>query len=69
LCDLALVRIERDETAKAYFDEIIDDFASIKAWDGRKEEGAQFTGRRTAMGASNHCKGRQMTAGGADKSR
>jgi len=23
--------IERDKTAKAYFDEIIDDFASIKA--------------------------------------
>jgi len=25
------MRIERDETAKAYFDKIIDDFASIKA--------------------------------------
>jgi len=25
------MRIERDETAKAYFDEIIDEFASIKA--------------------------------------
>jgi len=25
------MRIQRDETAKAYFDEIIDDFASIKA--------------------------------------
>jgi len=25
------MRIERDETAKAYFDEIIDGFASIKA--------------------------------------
>jgi len=29
---MSLMRIERDETAKAYFDEIIDDFASIKAW-------------------------------------
>jgi len=27
-CDLALMRIERDETAKANFDEIVDDFAS-----------------------------------------
>jgi len=25
------MRIEREETAKAYFDEIIDDFASIKS--------------------------------------
>jgi len=25
------MRIERDKTAKAWFDEIIDDFASIKA--------------------------------------
>jgi len=31
LCLIALMRIERDETAKAYFDEIIDEFASIKA--------------------------------------
>jgi len=31
LCDLALMRIERDETAKAYFDKIITGFASIKA--------------------------------------
>jgi len=31
VCDIALMRIERDETAKAYFDEIIDEFASIKA--------------------------------------
>jgi len=30
-CDLALMRIERDERAKAYFDEIIEDFASVKA--------------------------------------
>jgi len=30
LCDRALMRIERDETAKAYFDEVIDEFASIK---------------------------------------
>jgi len=30
LCDIALI-IKRDETAKAYFDEIIDGFASIKA--------------------------------------
>jgi len=29
LCDLDWW--ERDETAKAYFDEIIDDFASVKA--------------------------------------
>jgi len=26
------MRTERDETTNAYFDEIIDDFASIKAW-------------------------------------
>ena len=26
LCDIDLVRIERDEPEKAYFDEIIDDF-------------------------------------------
>jgi len=31
LCDIALMRIERDETEKAYFDEIIDQVASIKA--------------------------------------
>jgi len=31
LCDIALMRIERDEIAKAYFDEIIDKFASIKS--------------------------------------
>jgi len=30
LCDLALMRIKRDETAKAHFDEIIADFASMK---------------------------------------
>jgi len=30
LCHLALMRIERDETAKAHSDEIIDVFASIK---------------------------------------
>ena len=30
LCGIALMRIGRDETAKAYFDEIIDEFASIK---------------------------------------
>jgi len=29
-CDQAMMRMERDETTKAYFDEIIDDFASIK---------------------------------------
>ena len=31
LRDIALMRIERDGTTKAYFDEIIDEFASIKA--------------------------------------
>jgi len=29
-CDLALMRIERDEATKTYFDEVIDDFASIR---------------------------------------
>jgi len=27
LCDIALMRTERDETARVYFDEIIDEFA------------------------------------------
>jgi len=31
LCDIALMRIKRDKTAKVCFDEIIDDFTSIKA--------------------------------------
>jgi len=31
LCDLALMRIERNETVKPYFDKIIDDFASMGA--------------------------------------
>jgi len=31
LSDIALMKIEREETAKAYFDEIIDGFPSIKA--------------------------------------
>jgi len=31
LCDLALMRIKREYAAKAYFDEIINDFTSIKA--------------------------------------
>jgi len=29
--DLALMTIERDETTKAYFDEVMDDLASIRA--------------------------------------
>jgi len=32
LCDIALMRIERDETARAYYDEITDEYTSIKAW-------------------------------------
>ena len=31
LCDLALLSIERDETKKTNFDQIIDEFASRKA--------------------------------------
>jgi len=31
LCDLALMRTERRETAKAEFDDIIGEFVSIKA--------------------------------------
>jgi len=31
LCDLALMNAERDETEKTDFDEIIDEFAAIKA--------------------------------------
>ena len=31
LCDLALLRIERDETKKTNFDKIVDEFASRKA--------------------------------------
>ena len=30
LCDITLMRMERDETAKAYIDEIIEEFASIR---------------------------------------
>jgi len=38
---------------------------------GRNDGGArwaQFPGRRIIMGAANHCGGRQMSAGGAEKS-
>jgi len=31
LCDLALMRIEREERVKACIDEMIDDFASMQA--------------------------------------
>ena len=31
LCDLALLSIERDETKKTNFDEIVDEFESRKA--------------------------------------
>jgi len=31
LCDLALMRIERDDKAKAYLDEFINGFTSMKA--------------------------------------
>jgi len=44
------MRTERDETAKAYFDEIIDDFTSIKARKQWRSQPKIFVGQNFWVG-------------------